>query len=117
LDEGWYPLEHYAGETFRWARDGAIIAFQNPMPAPKLLIEPGPSIGTEAMRLEVIEGPRISQSFTIAGRSWITIDASRGGKLTFRVLNGGKPVATDPRTLDFRIFRIADKAYTGKTAK
>jgi hypothetical protein len=109
---GWYALENYRLETFRWVRNQAEIILS---PAAEdsitllLQIEPGPGVGHHAFELLVRnESGEIVECCTVSRLGLVSIPLKRkpGRTETFSLgLEGGDLVgAVDPRILNFRIF-------------
>lgn len=103
----WYPLERYNGEQFHWAGQDATLTVADRIPSLRLTLEPGPAIAGGVMQLEVEEPDGSREQLAITGRREISVPVRGTGALRFHVLNGGGKVASDPRTLDFRVFAIA----------
>ncbi|MBI2756921.1 MAG: ABC transporter ATP-binding protein [Chloroflexi bacterium] len=59
LGGGWYPLEAYAGEVFRWGRAGAEVVVMDALSTPRVVeldIEPGPRLPGPPVRLHATSG-------------------------------------------------------------
>jgi len=113
LGNRWYPVEHYLGETFRWARKDAQLIVHTPKTTRRgdlvLVVEPGPGVGYQPFELiiqsddgkivacERIEGLQVAK---------VTIPLEEGKIQVFRLtLNGGDlPAEQDTRILNFRVF-------------
>ena len=113
LGAGWYSPECPGGEVFRWASSPAEVLFQQNAPPRSLTIEiePGPSLDRDSSVVQVLDRSwrRIAE-FPLSGRQEIQVDlvqqAGWPNLYRFVVEAGGLPVADDPRTLDFRVYRI-----------
>jgi FkbM family methyltransferase len=112
--QGWYPLEHYRGQTFRWVANDAELMIREPTGTRQTLsleVEPGPGVGSRLFMLQVLdeEGHTIATA-EVKGREVIhvTLPIIKGQAAVFRlrVEGGGLPTPNDPRTLNFRIFRF-----------
>jgi hypothetical protein len=118
LGEGWYPLESYQGERFRWVDNDAKIEVWSEIDGAESIaveLEPGPgqdggalnltildSYGCEIKRVEISHRQRIPISLPVhAGQTNVFQLHSNGG---------GKPIAGDPRILNFRVFHIGPGA-------
>jgi hypothetical protein len=110
--QGWYPLETFGGEIFRWAGPEAIIEAQPGahVDAVVLDIEPGPGVGVGPLKLKVFAGSTAAGEIVVATRERVEIPwpKSNGAALRLRVDGGGKMIATDPRVMNFRAFARPD---------
>jgi ABC-type polysaccharide/polyol phosphate transport system ATPase subunit len=112
LGSGWYPLEAFDGEVFRWAAPEAEIVIPEPRPiARELLLDLDVlSAGDEEPSLEITNeaGQRLTE-VTLASRSTIRLpiaaaDAA-GQRLYVRATTAPPIMPTDDRQLSFRLFR------------
>ena len=110
---GWYPLETFNSETFRWAGDDAKIVISEPSKIKALLleVEPGPGVGSKPFVLRVLaqSGAQIAE-IEIKTRQTISIPVDGTGKerplsLTLRAEGGGQQIASDHRIMNFRVFQ------------
>jgi hypothetical protein len=107
--DGFHPLEHYAGSIFRWVTGAAHIAIRDANHAWLALdVEPGPGVGSGSftLRAETDAGMPIA-SFVIAARTTVRLPLDGLGKSRRLVLlteEGGRVVAGDARVLDYRVF-------------
>lgn len=117
LSGAWYPLEHWAGDTFRWVSNSGTITLLPVADGTERIemeVQPGPGIAVLPLQLEVVDetGCQLFQSLP-HGREVLTIDVPvrANQKIHLRVLarNGGQSISGDPRVLDFRVFRIDRK--------
>lgn len=113
---GWYPLETYDGETFRWANNDARITLDGQTEKGEALVldaAPGPGEGGRPGRLRLLNA---------AGRTLGTALLSQRGTLIFalpparsgatyilHVDGGGSVIPSDWRILNFRIFGVSVK--------
>ena len=111
--KGWLPVERYvAQEPFRWAGQSAELLLGRPPEgacALTLDLEPGPGTGGEPLDLEAIgPGHRTLARVTVDRRSRLRLPLSAPFPevLAFRVHGGGLPARSDPRVLNFRVFRL-----------
>ena len=115
LGRGWYAYETYKGRSFRWVDNDAtfIVDSKGPIAKIAIVLEAGPGVGsTGAFTLDVLgqNGSVVAQA-QVRGGQPVRFDLpAQAGKNTYRlhVAGGGKKIATDPRVLNFRVFRIAD---------
>ena len=112
---GWHPLEHWAGDSFRWVSASATITLASDADCTERIemeVQPGPGIGVLPLELEVADDTGIHQ-FLLHGRGVLTIDVpvrgSQKSRLRVSARNGGQTISGDPRILDFRVFRIDRK--------
>jgi hypothetical protein len=109
VGKGWYPLERFNGERFRWAGPEAIIQIDASaaLEAVKLDIEPGPGVDFGPLKINVFAGNDAKGHIVIKNRERITIPWSRlpnSPELRLLVNGGGKMVSTDARAMNFRAF-------------
>ena len=110
--EGWCPLEHCMGETFRWVRKNARITVQCPNQAPaKLLlqVEPGPGVNYRPFELMVRDQhAEIVAGVLVRGLEMVELPLPlRPGEIQsfWLTLEGGdRPAPGDTRILNFRVF-------------
>ena len=111
---GWYDLEHFAGETFRWS-DGArseliVAAPHGGIVHLAIQIEPGPGVGSAAFELQVRDEAGEMLSRTVVERLRyleldLTCKAGRTNVFTLSAAGGGRPCPNgDPRILNFRVY-------------
>ncbi len=112
LGAGWFPLETYAGETFRWVgNDAEVVVERTDARALTFEVEPGPGVGSKPFTLRVLDGAGAEiMAAEVRGRQRIEIPlpAGLGGSAIFRLHadGGGLPTPSDPRTLNFRVFKL-----------
>ncbi len=104
---GWYPIEKWEGETFRWINTDASIYIPRGMHRLEMEIALGPGLAGKPLQAELVDnrGRRIA-AFTATKREVIRLDLPAGthGRLMFRVKNKGVLFGIDPRILNFRVF-------------
>lgn len=100
---GWYALETYNGETFRWVNNDAVLSVPSGQPPFELLVESGPGFDYGPFRLDLRGAARAS--LAVERRTALTIDGA--GDYTLHVEGGGKRAPRDHRMLNFRVLRGA----------
>jgi hypothetical protein len=107
LGSGWYPLETYAGETFRWVNNDAELSVE-PAAAGTLALElePGPGLGTRPFDLQVLDASgHAVETVPVSHRQMVRVHL-RTGTYRLHVGGGGQPCPGDWRILNVRVFRI-----------
>ena len=122
--DNWYPLEKQNGNTFRWVKNDAEILVAPETGDTDLLIdlEPGPSLGGQAMKLEARDsGGQVLLKKDVTHRETVRLrlasqiqNAAGLSTISLHSLNGGGAIAGDARTLNFRVFRAALQAAAAK---
>jgi hypothetical protein len=113
LGDGWYPLETFRGERFRWVANDAIL---HVTPAESgeiglsLVVEPGPGVAGKCI-LKALDGSgRQVASAAVRGRQTVTLivpaDGGKNNEFKLHVDGGGRPAKDDPRILNFRVFQV-----------
>ncbi len=77
LGNGWFPLEIYGDEKFRWVSSGAevyLAAFRNIKHYLQIYLEPGPSLDLKPFELLVTEKDDTVARAMIKGRQMISIE-------------------------------------------
>jgi len=123
LGPGWYPIEHFLEESFRWAENDAELIVCTPRTPPgrlALQIEPGPGVGNKSFELLVHDGAGelVTQAFVEKLR-YLELDLplrpERTHVFSLSVRDGGMPCPNgDPRVLNFRVFWCG---FSGVAAK
>ncbi len=110
LGPGWYPLETFNGETFRWAGNDAKIAIENPGTAKNLLLElePGPGVNSKPFVLRVLNdsGVQVTEA-EVKARRVVAIPLDGASSLTLHAEGGGKKIGSDDRIMNFRVFQYS----------
>jgi len=110
LGSGWYPLETFNGETFRWAGNDAKITINDPRDMKTLLLElePGPGVNSKPFVLRVLDdaGVQITEA-QIETRRAVAVPLSGAVSLTLHAEGGGKRIASDERIMNFRVFQYS----------
>ena len=117
--KGWYPIETYKGETFRWVNNDAAFIVADPRAGEKgikLEVEPGPGVDAKPFVLRVLDASgRQVQAAQITGRQTVDIYLPAAAKplssYRLHLDGGGKTIAGDPRILNFRVFRLYTSAH------
>jgi hypothetical protein len=109
--EGWYPLERYAGETFRWMPESAELQTQSDRPRELVFdVAPGPGVTHLPALIEVSGEGAAPIRERISARTTLRIPAAAGtSMIRLRVLNGGARIASDPRILNLRVFSVREE--------
>ncbi len=113
VGSGWYGLERFKNATFRWVDNNARFT----VTAPKdehaqlaLLVESGPGMDTKQFTLQLQRnGTSVGFADVLRQASTIYFDVDlKAGQNEFvlHANGGGKPAPHDPRTLNFRVFRV-----------
>jgi hypothetical protein len=111
---GWFPVERLASqEPFRWIENDAEVwlRFAAAGPAMSLEVEPGPGVGAPPHTLQVFDAHgSMMAEWRVSGRTrlqlWLPPAANSSVQLfRLHVPDGGRPLARDPRILNFRVFR------------
>jgi len=110
IGTGWYPLETFNGESFRWINNDAVVeASQSANPALRLEVEPGPGLEMKPFMLQVLHqtGAPIT-TLEVRNRQQIEIklpaDAKLPLKMKLHVEGGGRASPGDARVMNFRVF-------------
>jgi hypothetical protein len=111
---GWYPLEFFRGELFRWCGREAEWVLYMPDGPPMtlaLLLEPGPGIGFEPFHLQVADSAGRTVSTAVVDRlRWVYLSLPwRSGQsrvLTVRARAGGEPKSTPGENRPDLCFRV-----------
>lgn len=113
LGTGWFPREFSGEEPFRWVDNDAELLLQPAAALERALVldvEPGPGVNMGPFLLEARDetGASVS-SVWVKRRSVVTLALLVSGdgplRLRLHAKGGGNKIATDPRTLNFRVFR------------
>lgn len=109
--EGWYPLEHGGGETFRWVGKSAELTVRMPAEVPcklAMLVEPGPGVGFGTFELLVrqLSGETLARA-VVDRLKYVEVALplrpGRSQRLCLTLEGGGLATAGDSRTLNFRL--------------
>jgi GT2 family glycosyltransferase len=113
LGSGWYPLESFQGEQFRWVNNDAVL-YVGPRSSNEepltLEIAPGPGLGGAPLVLRVLDRRgRPIQTIEMQTRGIVSLDLpANKAEASYRlhVEGGGRTIPTDSRILNFRVFKI-----------
>ncbi len=113
LGAGWFPLEAYRAESFRWVTNDAeiyVASLRNVKHYLQIHLEPGPGLNLKPFELLVKEDAQILARATVKGRQMVSLELPAGEpsvrKLTLHVEGGGRPAPNDQRVLNFRVFKL-----------
>ncbi len=108
LGSGWYPLETFNGETFRWAGNDAKITIDDAGGTKTLVleVEPGPGVGSKPFVLRVLNdaGVQVSEA-EVKTRRAVAVPLNGAVSLTLHAEGGGKKIGSDERIMNFRVFQ------------
>lgn len=109
---GWYPLETFKGETFRWAGPEASFELEKrdgPVEV-ALEVEPGPGVSLKPFKIKTFlnDKPLGEAEVKTRQRLIVTCPAGGVGLLRIKVDGGGEAAPNDPRIMNFRAFSAAD---------
>jgi hypothetical protein len=115
LGDGWYPLENFKGETFRWVRNDAQLVVHVPKDGHaqlKVAVQAGPSLAASPLHLDLRDARgEVVGSASVKDRAvtYFTVDLTSGNNVFFLHANdaGAKVASGDSRVLNFRVFRLA----------
>lgn len=113
IGQGWYALESFNGETFRWVGAEVSIEVQPGAHVESLTldVEPGPGVDSKPFKLRVLAGDSSLGEIVVKYRERIEIPwpkSANGAALRLQVVGGGKLVPSDQRVMNFRAFATVD---------
>lgn len=111
LGDGWYPVERYKAQTFRWMENDArvyVASDRTTRGTLRLLLEVGPSVGSPAASVSVRDrhGRVVLQS-VLRGRGVLAVPLQLEpgeNEVTVGVQSANKRVPNDRRILNLRVF-------------
>jgi hypothetical protein len=113
LGNNWYPFETFNGQTFRWVNNDAEIVTDPSKPTPRVLsieLEPGQRIDGAPLYLQILDATgQIVDKYGVTGLQTVSLQLPASTTpMVYRlhVESSVAPTASDPRTLNFRVFRI-----------
>lgn len=112
--DGWYSMEVYDDEQFRWVNNDAELYIVAPEDRPRLqlLVEAGPGLSYAPFELQLLDSEgQVVATAAVEGRETVELelplDEGESGAYRLHVENGGQQFApNDPRTLNFRVFSL-----------
>lgn len=113
VGRNWHGLEGVLeGPLFRWVDNDAEVYLSSlgHASALRLEVEPGPSLGGRPCELSVADasGRHLGER-TVTGRMVISFPlppGEEGAVLHLSCMGGGEHIPTDPRVMNFRVFRV-----------
>jgi len=112
LGAGWYSVERYEKEYFRWVNDDALLTLKPGGRGGCVLlldVEPGPGVRYRPFLLQILDDQRtLLQEQLVERRKLLRLPLAAdkaSATLTLRVIGGGSKVSHDPRVMNFRVFR------------
>ncbi len=119
LGDNWYPREMSGEEPFRWVDNDAELLIDPALGSEKVLVldvEPGPGVHSAAFSLELRDavGNRLG-AVLVKRRTIVTFPLETGDRLcvSLHTVQGGNKIPSDPRTLNFRVFRCELETASG----
>jgi hypothetical protein len=109
LGTGWYPLETFNSESFRWVNnDAAIEASASAKRELRLEVEPGPGVDMKPFMLHVLDQTGVPlATYDVRARQLVEIvvpdELAFPTTLRLHVEGGGKMSAGDSRIMNFRV--------------
>jgi hypothetical protein len=112
LETGWGALETFNEENFRWVGNDALVTIQSAHSTAtlSLLLEPGPGVEGKGFVLKILDpnGNVVAAQF-VQGRMTVRLvlptHVGAENRFVLHIDGGGKQVPTDPRVLNFRVFK------------
>jgi hypothetical protein len=115
LGDGWFPLESYRGQQFRWAENDVTVnvaVLDSVQTLLVLVVEVGPGLGGNPLELtaRLDDGTSLGTvKIKTKGPASFPLppDSPRAYRVTLSVRGGGKKTGyNDPRILNFRAFSV-----------
>jgi hypothetical protein len=109
LGQGWYPIERFGVDLFRWVNNDAVFTTTGNRLVTE--VEPGAGMGGKPLPLRVLDasGKQV-QAVELRSRQTITLllPHARGTSATYRfhIDGGGRKIPSDPRILNFRVMQL-----------
>jgi len=125
LGRGWHRLEVDGPTFWRWAGPGARLVIQRPTGRRRILrldLEPGPGVARQPFDLRLIDqvGQTIAQR-RVQARSTLELDLplqpAAAACFDFEIPGGDRRIATDPRILNFCLYRIGWLSASDTTSR
>ncbi|MDQ3011876.1 MAG: glycosyltransferase [Acidobacteriota bacterium] len=119
--KGWYLFETSQGEIFRWVNNDAEVICWLPGTTRqelRLEIEPGPGVNGQPFELQILdEAGEVAATLFVNQREVVkAVLPTMPGRTTIFRLHapaGGNAIPTDPRILNFRVFKASLFNLTG----
>jgi hypothetical protein len=116
LGSGWYPLETHDGQTFRWVNNDAQL-FITPSGSREhvlnIQLEPAYRTDGQALRLVLMDGNgHTLKEYSVNGPETLAMQVPSGASESsyrLHVDDSAGQTDTDPRTLNFRVFKISEQ--------
>jgi len=112
IDGGWYGLEYYPGEVFRWVDDDARFSVTAPAARNatlRFVVEPGPALAGAPLALTVTQGGHAVRMLRLERRTIVSLPvrlSTASNQFALRTHAGTARTPGDPRTLDFRVLSL-----------
>jgi hypothetical protein len=114
IASGWYPIETYQGETYRWVNNDAHLIPKNANSRPVTLeveVAPGPGLAGKPLVLQLADaaGHIVGKTPPVYSRMFVAFKLPAGSKsqqFELRTTSQNAAVLGDRRTLNFRVFDI-----------
>jgi hypothetical protein len=116
IGAGWYPLEHFGTDNFRWANNDSEIwlpLWHNPDASFVMTVElePGPCLGEKRCLITLLDDHDQSiSSYSLSGRQKIQLripEELYGSVIRIHVDSKNCVLKNEPRTLNFRAFDVS----------
>jgi hypothetical protein len=115
LGKNWGALETFQNETFRWVENQAqirIVATKSGNATLSVGVAAGPGVGSREFDLQVrAESGQVLATVHVPGagdvKFILPVKAGEPNEFRLHVNNGGKRIESDPRILNFRVFRLS----------
>jgi len=118
LGTAWAVVEKARNDTFRWVENDAqveITADKTGDVALTLVVEPGPGVGGPFLLKALDSSGRQVAAALVSERERVTlfvpVEAQKVNEFRLHVDGAGKKITTDPRVLNFRVFRISAEPF------
>lgn len=111
---GWYPIETYNGNIFRWVTNDAEIIIGAPSGKISKIcveLEAGPSLGRTSFMLDVLDGAgKVVAQTGVVNREKVSFDVplhyNETAIFRLHVDSDDLPVPGDSRIMNFRVFSL-----------
>ena len=111
IGKGWYPLESFTDGTFRWVNNDAEFTVASGRTHLAMELQPGPGVDSKNMVIKLLDtSGRQVEAAEVNGRQTVKLllPVVKGKDATYRLHldGGGKKIPSDPRILNFRVFKL-----------